>query len=98
MSIYSQGFEAFWKLYPRKIGKRAAWLKWNRHVKPLLETDVIDAIRAQVDAPGHFSQDIKKIPHACTWLHQWRWDDEIEQKASKAGYAAPKRGTFDGLY
>ena len=97
-SDYSAGFEQFWKIYPRKTAKRAAWLEWLRQVKPLLEQEVIDTLQKQVDSHGHFSDDQKRIPHGRTWLHQWRWEDEIEQRHSKAGYAAPKKGTFDGLF
>ena len=32
-SDYSEAFERFWKLYPRKIGKRAAWTMWKREVE-----------------------------------------------------------------
>ena len=96
-SDYSAGFERFWKLYPSTKCKYAAWLVWKRRVKPLFEQDVIDAVKAQVEA-RMFSDDDDYVAHARTWLHQQRWEDEIVPRASRAGYAAPKKGKYDGLY
>ena len=96
---YSEAFEQFWNLYPRKIGKRAAWLAWQRQVKrdllenPITET-IIVALTRQVDG-GHFSADKSFIPHPRTWLHQGRWEDEIVPRESKAGMAAPEKGKYD---
>ena len=96
-SDYSAGFEQFWKLYPRKIGKRAAWLVWQRDTKPrtsLTEAKIINALELQI-AGGHFPIDVKFVPHPRTWLHQGRWEDEIETRESKAGLAAPEKGKYD---
>ena len=94
---YSAGFERFWKLYPRKKVKHAAWLVWKRTVKPLFEQEVIDALQAQVDSKM-FSDDDKYIPHGRTWLYQRRWDDEIKKPSTSAGQAAPEPGKYDGLF
>ena len=103
MAGYSEEFETFWKLYPRKIGKQAAWKVWQRQINKsdllaTLTADTInDALRRQVEA-GHLGTIIAYVPHPRTWLHQGRWEDEIEQRHSKAGYAAPTKGHFDGIY
>ena len=94
---YSAGFERFWKLYPRKKVKYASWLVWKKHVKPLFEQDVIDAIQAQVDA-RMFSVEEEWIPHGRTWLNQRRWEDEIKKPSSSAGQAAPEPGKYDILF
>ena len=81
MSNYSFAFERFWKLYPRKKVKHAAWLVWKKKIKPLFEQEVIDALQAQIDA-GMFSDDEDFIPHGRTWLHQQRWKDEIKKSST----------------
>ena len=85
-SDYSEGFERFWKLYPRKTAKHAAWLVWKKTVTPFIEKDVIDALQAQV-AADMFSDDVKYVPHGRTWLNQRRWTDEVTQ-SSKAAFEA----------
>ena len=103
MSDYSAGFERFWKLYPRRIGKRAAWLVWKRQTKPrtllasMTEDLIIDALKRQIEGE-HFSTDAQFIPHPRTWLHQGRWDDEITKPSSSAGQAAPEPGKYDDLF
>ena len=92
-SDYSAEFERFWKLYPRKIGKRAAWLVWQRQIAPrgvlasMKVGLVIDALTRQVEG-GHFSADNAFIPHPRTWLHQGRWEDEVTQPSTAAWQAA----------
>ena len=102
-SDYSAGFERFWKLYPRKIGKKAAWLDWKRQANPsdllasLTEDTIIEALKHQVEA-GHFSSETAFIPHPRTWLHQGRWEDEITKPSTTAGQAAPEKGKYDILF
>ena len=102
-SDYSAGFELFWKVYPRKIGKRAAWLVWMRQIRQsdllasLTEDTIIDALKLQVEG-GHFSAETKYIPYPRTWLHQGRWEDEIAKPSTSAGQAAPERGKYDDLF
>ena len=98
--VYSDAFEKFWALYPRRTGKLAAWRVWERVSRkcPVATEDgIIAALQKQLDG-GHFSTDVKFVPHPRTWLNQGRWDDEIENKSASAGAAAPVRGHFDGVY
>jgi hypothetical protein len=76
-------FEAFYFMYPRKIGKRAAEKSWNR----LTKDEQQEALAA---LPNHlaywkFKQTEKDyICHPATWLNQGRWEDELEfEKAKK---------------
>ena len=61
-------FEAFWKAYPRKVGKLAAMREWQK-LKPDLEA-VLRALEWQR------WDDLQYCPHPRTWLHQGRWMDE----------------------
>ena len=71
-------FDQFWKLYPRKVARFAAEKEWKR----LKEDEKRAAIEAlPIHAQGWADRDDKQfIPHASTWLHQRRWEDEIEVK------------------
>lgn len=64
-------FEAFWKAYPRKVGKGAARKSWDR-AKTLSYPDaIIAAVMRQT-----FDHRERFIPHPATWLNQERWLDE----------------------
>ena len=80
--IYSEGFEEFWKVYPKLTGKAAAFEEWekipNKH-EGVTARKIVNAIIAQVKAK-HFTHDDGKdyTPLPATWLHQGRWDDGIK--------------------
>ncbi len=77
-SMYAQGFESWWKAYPRKIGKGLARKKYEGVVKSgTTEILLMQAIQRQL--PGWKDTEEKYIPHAATWLGQERWNDEIKK-------------------
>lgn len=74
---YSEEFERFWAAYWRRVGKAAAWDEWRRLRKNgnLPDIDVLmETLEAQ--APTYLDRELKYRPHARTWLHQRRWEDE----------------------
>ena len=78
---YSEGFNLFWKAYPKKIGKGAAWKAWGT-AKEILDgkaTIIFDKLKEQ--APTW--TDPRFIPHPATWLNQRRWEDEATPTVSK---------------
>ncbi|PWC26391.1 hypothetical protein [Teichococcus aestuarii] len=71
-----QGFDAFWRLYPRRVGRGAAERAWP---KALAEAggdpdDIVCALKARLhqfdDREGG-----RFIPHPATWLNGKRWLD-----------------------
>lgn len=76
-------FERFWTSYPRKVGKEAAWKEWDR-IRPKADDTFTDAAIAAVEAQKRSSQwqkdDGQFIPHPRTWLHQGRWQDELDSQ------------------
>lgn len=73
-------FEAFWLVYPRKIGKgqaRKAWIAAAKQADP--DTIMAGAMRL-AQQPG---RDEKFTPHPSTWLNGERWLDET----ASAGHA-----------
>jgi hypothetical protein len=68
-------FEEFWKIYPRKVGKKSAlkiFYKYNeKNYKKII-------FGAKCFAKENIENDIKYIPHPTTWLNQERWVDYFE--------------------
>ena len=77
LRVSPDGFEDFWRAYPRKTAKGAAIKAWAK-IAPTPETQALmgQALEWQrtseqwVRDGGHF------IPHPSTWLNQSRWLDE----------------------
>lgn len=72
-------FDAFWKAYPRKIGKQKA-LKAFERIKPdnaLLST-MLNKIEAYKKTDQWQKNNGQFIPHPTTWLNAGSWEDEIE--------------------
>jgi len=70
------GFEQFWNLYPRKVGKLAAQRAWTK-ARPINGlTEVILGALAEHKKLEQW-QNPRLIPHAQTWLHQRRWEDDV---------------------
>ena len=68
---YTGEFEAFWKTYPRKNAKAAAFKAWNK-----LSTE-----EKQLALTGaqRYAHDPNRVPqftaHGSTWLNEKRWED-----------------------
>lgn len=68
-------FEAFWEIYPRKIGKgsaRTAFEKASKKENPETILQVATFYANKSDLP-----DLQFIPHPTTWLNQERWNDDL---------------------
>ena len=71
------GFDNFWNMYPRKLGKkkaREAYVKATANHGVDLINEACTDYAMSIDG-----KDPKFIPHASTWLNQERWDDDIEK-------------------
>lgn len=74
-------FEAFWALYPRKVGKKAALKAWNTHKPPISKCLAVLEVWRKSEA---WTKDNGAyIPHPSTWINAGRWDDEIETEKPK---------------
>lgn len=76
--VVCDDFEAFWKEYPRKVGRAAAMRAWKR-LKPNAEmrSKMLAAVKRHKTSPQWRKQNGDFIPHPTTWLNQGRWDDEV---------------------
>jgi hypothetical protein len=71
----SERFAEFWAVYPKKIGKDAAWRVWQkRRPSQELTADILAALERQHD--WLLREEGRFIPNPATWLNQGRWQDE----------------------
>lgn len=68
-------FEAFWAMYPRKVGKGKARQAFTRAVKSTPASVILDGLRRQL--PALQAAETRYVPHPTSWLNAERWTDEI---------------------
>lgn len=71
------GFDIFWRHYPRRVAKKEARKAWQQ-LKPDAETveRIVQALEWQVRQPTWLKDGGQFIPYPATWLRAERWDDE----------------------
>jgi hypothetical protein len=88
----STEFDAFWKDYPRKIGKEAARKAFTKALRLTDFATIMEGVVSlRMEVAG---KDPKFTPHAATWLNAGRWDDETDAQQPAivpAGYAWANR-------
>src|SRR5690606_11313589 len=83
-SGYTEAFERFWRVYPRRVGKKAAFKAWNRLLKrsrdnpnPPTEEQLIAAARNYNRAMQMQGRPLDRIKHPSTFLSaRDRWWEE----------------------
>jgi len=65
----------YWNDYPRKVGKKAAFKAWKRHIKGKQEGKVMLAYYDYVDQLK--GKEEQFIPHLATWINGERWNDGV---------------------
>lgn len=74
---FSANFEAFWKLYPKKQGKLAAYKRWKKiNPDPVLQSEMAQSLILQSKSRQWSTS--RFIPHAATWLNGERWNDQLD--------------------
>lgn len=99
-----QGFEEFWKAFPKKASKGAALKAWNK-LRPgkELREKIMAAIERAKKSEQWNRENGRFIPYPATWLNAQGWEDELEpQNKAKAQTtynieAFEKSGAFDDL-
>ena len=75
------GWEGFWKEYPRHTAKQAAMKAWKKiNPTPELIVTILKAIDIQKKQPGWIKDGGQFIPHPATWINGRRWEDAMEIK------------------
>jgi uncharacterized protein YdaU (DUF1376 family) len=71
-------FEQFWSLYPRKVGKGAAYKSWQKENPKIEEVEI--ALSWQKQSKQWFGG--KYIPNPATYINQHRWKDEPTEEVT----------------
>lgn len=76
--VSEEGFDQFWKLYPKKKGRKDAAKAWAK-LKPSeeLRQTLITALGQQRVSEDWTKDRGRYIPNASTWLNGERWTDEL---------------------
>lgn len=73
----SDPFDAFWGVYPRKVGKDAARAAWKkRRIGADLASTIIAALAWQKQQDAWLRDGGQYVPNPATWINQGRWQDE----------------------
>ncbi|MCF7532015.1 helix-turn-helix domain-containing protein [Pseudomonas petrae] len=73
-----EGFDRFWKLYPRKVNKTPAEKAWAKlHVTPELFNVIAQSLAKQISSIDWLKSNGQFIPHPASWLNGKRWEDEL---------------------
>lgn len=80
-AAYSEGFLIFWKDYPAKVGKDAAWRKWKElATTPEIRKQIISSVKDHAEHDQRWLDG--KICNPATFLHQGRWKDELPKNGN----------------
>jgi hypothetical protein len=85
--MYTQDFTAWWSTYPRKTAKRKAAAFWLIAVTEIASEQNLtkqEAIAWLLERTKLFASSDKGLsgefcPYPTTWLHQGRYDDDIDE-------------------
>lgn len=87
-----EGFDQFWKLYPRKANKAQAGKAWKKlAVTPDLLNLMLTALAKQATSIDWLKSGGQYIPHPSTWLNSRRWEDEVPCNRIGSGKPSSQR-------
>ena len=82
----TERFEALWKLYPRKQGKKAALKHYKRAVKNgTTDTDIEQGINSYLQYIDKNNVGKRYIKHGSAWFNQEGWLDDYEIEFEDGG-------------
>ncbi|POG03491.1 replication protein [Pseudomonas putida] len=89
----TDGFDKFWKLYPKKKSRKDALKAWNK-ISPgaELQAVMIAALANHCASRDWAKEGGQYIPNAATWLNGERWHDVLQPAGATA-----QGGAFNNL-
>lgn len=87
-NIKANKFEDFWRIYPRKVGKKRALLSWSKNKCDDVADEIISHVTARIVDDQQW-QDSQFIPHPTTFINGELWQDEY-LKMGDTKHDAPK--------
>jgi hypothetical protein len=74
---YTEEFIEFWKLYPKREGKRNAFTQYQAAIK---RGATHEDIASGTKTSPRLKREMQYVPYASTWLSGDGWEDEPEKK------------------
>jgi len=72
-----KGFSEFWKIYPRRVSKKAAIKSFIRALKDgATLKEIIDGAKKYATFVFSSETEMRFVKHPTTWLNNGCWDDE----------------------
>ena len=90
-TVKQSDFEAFWKSWPRRVGKIKAQAAFALAVKAGADpAAIIAACVSYAERHRRAGTPKDKIPHPTTWLNRGSWDDDLDDAVPLPGGATPQ--------
>jgi len=87
----SSRFDEFWKVWPKRVGKRAAQNAYERALKRASHEQILQGAQEIAALWMLMSeQDRQYVPYPERWLNADRWADEREQQPQVTAVKAPR--------
>lgn len=84
ISDTAEGFDQFWKLYPKKKSRKDAAKAWAKLApNEELRQTLITALGSHCVSEDWTKEGGRYIPNASTWLNGERWTDELKPAGGK---------------
>lgn len=85
-----RGFDEFWKLYPRKVGKGQAERAWPQALRATGgdADEIVWGLKAQLHKFDR-REDCRFVAHPSTWLNGKRWLDGLDPEEPAAPSLLP---------
>jgi len=79
-----EGFDQFWKLYPKKKGRKDAAKAWEKLKPDKIQRAVLIASLAKHCVSADWTKDGGRyVPNPATWLNGERWEDVLTPAGGK---------------
>lgn len=72
-----EGFEEFWRQYPRKVARQAALKAWSRIGGWVTTAEIMAGLDRAMRSEQWLRDGGQYVPHAATWLNGGRWADDL---------------------
>ena len=85
----TSAFDAFWAIYPRKVGKGRAFKAWKTATQRADRRVIMEGLQKQlkVGVIPKYDRGHDFTPHPATWLNDDRWNDEHATSPQQSGLA-----------
>jgi hypothetical protein len=88
--LTDNGFDAFWRAFPKHVGKGAARRAWDRRrLTADLQATILAAVATQRRSEQWQRDNGRYIPNPATWLNEERWDDQLQVGTGTRGDHTP---------